>query len=158
VLEVPLPQWVAICALAGVVTGLLLNIPMVTQSEGYLPAYVAAGGITGVDPTEASDALAVAVHHVTAVVAALLYGAVVAALSLVLPTAVSLGGLPLVPHLVGAVTVTASIFAFFARIAMPRFGGSLRDDADEIVEQWALTAFIYGTTLALLVPILVIQF
>lgn len=157
-LEVPLPQWAAICAVAGVVTGLLLNIPMVTQSEGYLPAYVAAGGLSGADPTEVNDALTVAVHHVVAVVASLFYGAVVAVLSLVLPTAVSLGGLPLVPHLVGAVSVTVSIFAFFARIAVPRFGGSLRDRADEVVEQWALTAFIYGATLALLVPVLVIQF
>ncbi|WP_256369596.1 hypothetical protein [Haloarcula sp. CBA1122] len=38
---------------------------------------------------------------------------------------------------------------------MPRFGGSVRDDADEIIRQWALTAFIFGTALALFVPVLV---
>lgn len=156
-LEYPLSQWAFVCVVAGAVVGLLLNIPMVTQDEGYLPAYVAAAGLTRTDPTAVSRRLAVVVHHGTAVVAALLYGAVVAVLSPVLPTAVSLNGVPLLPHVVGAAGVTAFIYVFFARVAMPRFGGSLRDRAEETVRQWALTAFIFGTALALFVPVLVTQ-
>ncbi|MDS0222068.1 hypothetical protein NDI54_11985 [Haloarcula sp. S1AR25-5A] len=156
-LDFPLSQWAFVCAVTGAFVGLLLNIPMVTQDEGYLPAYVAAGGLTRTNPTAVSRPLAVLVHHVTAVIAALLYGVVVAVLAFVLPTAVSLNGVPLLPHVVGAAGVTAFIYYFFARIAMPRFGGSLRDRGDEIVEQWALTAFIYGTALALFVPVLVTQ-
>lgn len=157
VLELPLQQWAAVCAISGAVVGLLLNIPMVTQDEGYLPAYVAAGGLTRVDPTAASRPLAVVVHHVTGVVAALLYGAIVAVLAALLPTGVSLNGVPLVPHIVGIAAVTAFIYYFFARVAMPRFGGSLQDRSGQIVQQWALTAFIYGASLALFVPVLVTQ-
>jgi hypothetical protein len=157
VLEYPLSQWAFVCVVAGAFVGLLINIPMVTQDEGYLPAYVAAAGLTRTDPTAVSRSLAVLVHHVTAVVAALLYGAVVAVLSFVLPTAISLNGVPLIPHIAGAAGVTTFIYFFFARIAMPRFGGSLQEQADEIVQQWALTAFIFGTALALFVPVLVTQ-
>jgi len=157
VLDYPLTQWAFVCAVAGAFVGLLVNIPMVTQDEGYLPAYVAAAGLSRADPTAVSRPLAVLVHHVTAVVAALLYGGVVAVLSFTLPTAISINGVPLIPHVVGAAGVTAFIYYFFARIAMPRFGGSLRDRGDEIIQQWALTAFIFGTALALFVPVLVTQ-
>ncbi|KOX95261.1 hypothetical protein AMS69_01010 [Haloarcula rubripromontorii] len=155
VLEYPITQWAAVCVVAGAVVGLLLNIPMVTQDRGYLPAYVAGAGLTRADPAAVSRPLAVAVHHGTALIAALLYGAVVAGLSFVLPAALSLNGVPLIPHLVGVSGVSAFIYYFFARIAMPRFGGSVRNDADEIIRQWALTAFIFGTALALFIPVLV---
>jgi hypothetical protein len=157
VLDYPLSQWVFVCVVAGAFVGLLVNIPMVTQDEGYLPAYVAAAGLNRADPAAVSRPLAVFVHHVTAVVAALLYGGVVVVLSLALPTVISVNGVPLVPHVVGAAGVTAFIYFFFARIAMPRFGGSRRDRTDDIVQQWALTAFIYGTALALFIPVLVTQ-
>ncbi len=111
----------------------VVDIPMVTQDEGYLPAYVAAAGLTRTDPSAVSRPLAVVVHHGTALVAAPLYSAVVAGLSFVLPTAISLNGVPLIPHTIGAVGISAFIYYFFARIAMPRFGGSLGDDADESV-------------------------
>ena len=155
VLDYPITQWAFVCVVAGAVVGLLLNIPMVTQDEGYLPAHVAAAGLTRTDPAAVGRPLAVAVHHGTALAAALLYGTVVAGLSLVLPTALSLNGVPLIPHIVGVSCVSAFIYYFFARIAMPRFGGSVRDDADEIIRQWALTAFIFGTALALFIPVLV---
>jgi len=155
VLDYPLSQWAFVCVVAGAVVGLLLNVPMVTQDRGYLPAHVAAAGLTRVDPATVGRPLVVAVHHGTALVAALLYGAVVAGLSSVLPTAISLNGVPLLPHIAGAAGVSAFIYYFFARIAMPRFGGSFRNDTDEIVQQWALTAFIFGTALALFVPVLV---
>ncbi|EMA00986.1 hypothetical protein SAMN05443574_101414 [Haloarcula vallismortis] len=150
-----LSQWALVCVVAGAVVGLLLNIPMMTQDEGYLPAYVAGAGLTRTDPARVSRPLAVAVHHGTALVAALLYGAVVAGLSVVLPTAFSLNGVPLIPHLLGVSGVSTFVYYFFARIAMPRFGGSARNDAAEVIRQWALTAFIFGTALALFIPVLV---
>lgn len=85
---------------------------------------MAAGVLTRVDPAAASRALAVLVHHATAVAAALLYGALVAGLSAVLPTVASLNGVPLIPHVVSIAGVTA---------------------------------FIFGTTLALFIPVLVTQ-
>lgn len=156
-LAFPLEQWAIYCLLSGILAALLMNIPMYVQPEGYRPAYVAAAGLTGTDPSEASDALAVAVHHVTGTAAALLYGAVVFALGAILPTALDLNGIPAIPHLVGAVAVTVFIYYFFERVALPRAGGSWRDNAEPIVQQWALSAFIYGTTLALLLPVLVTQ-
>lgn len=154
VLNYPIMQWAFVCVVAGAVVGLLLNIPMVTQDEGYLPAHVAAAGLTHTDPAAVGRPLAAVVHHTTAIVAALLYGVVVAGLSFVLPTALSLNGVPLLPHIVGVSCVSAFIYYFFARIAMPRFGGSVRDNADEIIRQWALTAFIFGAALALFIPVL----
>ena len=155
VLDYPITQWAVVCVVAGAVVGLLLNIPMVTQDEGYLPAYIAAAGLTRTDPSAVSRPPAAAVHHGTALVAALLYGAVVAGLSFVLPTALSVNGVPLILHIVGIAGISAFIYYFFARIAMPRFGGSVRDDADEITQQWALTAFTFGAALALSIPVLV---
>lgn len=152
-LSFSLGQWALLCLLAGAIASLLLNIPMAVQPEGYLPAYIAAGELTGADPTDVSDAVAVALHHGTGIAAALLYGLVVALLSL-LPTVVSLSGVPVVPHLIGVVMVTLFIYFFFARVAFPRVRRTYRDSEDEILKQWALSAFIYGVTLGLVVPVL----
>ena len=134
-----------------------MNIPMYVQPMGYRPAYVAAGGVTGRDPGETSDAAAVVVHHVTGTAAALLYGAIVVALSAILPAVLSLNGIPTVPHLAGVLGVTLFVYYFFERVALPRAGGSLRADAEPITRQWALSAFIYGTTLGLFLPVVVTQ-
>lgn len=155
-LSLSLGQWVVVCLLSGFVATVLMNIPMVVQPEGYLPAHVAAGALTDTDPTEVSRVLAVAVHHVTGTLAPLCYGAVVFVLSLVLPTLVSLNGVPAIPHLVGTVALTLFIYAFFERVAMPRAGGRLQEDRDRIVRQWALSSFIYGVTVGLLVPVMVV--
>lgn len=156
-LAVPLGEWVVLCLLSGAVAAVLLNIPMAVQPDGYRPAYVAAGGLLGSDPSEVSDVAAVAVHHVTGTAAALVYGAVVFVLAAVVPTAIPLNGIPAIPHLLGVVAVSAFIFYFFERIALPRAGGSFREDTEEIVQQWALSSFIYGTTLGLLLPVAVTQ-
>jgi len=157
-LAYPLGQWLLYCLVSGLLAALLMNIPMYVQPVGYRPAFVAAAGATGQDPGEVETALAVAVHHVTGIAAALLYGGIVAALAAVLPTALVLNGIPTIPHLVGVVGVTLFIYYFFERIAMPRAGGSLQTEAEPIVRQWALSTFIYGTTLGLSLPVLVTQF
>lgn len=145
-------EWARSCLLWGLIASLLMNIPMYVQPQGYRPACVAAAGLTGRDPGEVRQALAVAVHHVTGTAAALLYGAIVFVLAVLLPTTLSLNGVPTVPHLAGAVGVTLFIYYFFERVAMPRAGGSLQAEAEPIIGQWALSAFVYGTTLALLSP------
>ncbi|QIO23943.1 hypothetical protein [Haloarcula sp. JP-L23] len=157
-LSLSLGQWGVICVLSGVFAAVLLNIPMYVQPEGYLPAYVAAGGLTAVDPADVSTPLAVAVHHATGTAVALLYGALVYALAAILPAGLSLAGVPAIPHLLGAVGVTLFIYYFFERVAMPRAGGSVGGQRNDIVQQWALSSFIYGTTLALAVPVFVTQF
>jgi len=154
----PLGQWATYCLVSGLLAALLMNIPMYVQPVGYRPAYVAASGVTGRDPSDVDPAAAVAIHHVTGTAATLLYGAIVFALAAALPAAVVLNGIPAVPHLAGAVGVTLFIYYFFERVAMPRAGGSRRDDAEPIVQQWALSAFIYGTTLALCLPVVVTLF
>ncbi|MFC6974264.1 hypothetical protein ACFQL1_05690 [Halomicroarcula sp. GCM10025709] len=153
-LALPLGQWVLVCLASGAMAAALMNIPMYVQPQGYQPASVAAAGLRRCDPTEVSQPLAVAVHQVTGTVATLLYGGVALALS-VLPSPLSLNGVPVIPHLVGVAVLTLFIYYFFERIAMPRAGGSLREEATPIVRQWALSAFIYGVTLALLVPVMV---
>ena len=157
-LAYPLGAWAVYCLVSGLFAALLMNIPMYVQPQGYRPAFVAAAGLTRRDPADVETALAVAVHHVTGTAAALLYGAVVVVLGAVLPSALVLNGIPTIPHLAGAAGVTLFIYYFFERIAMPRAGGSLQSDAEPIVRQWALSAFIYGATLALLLPVLVTQF
>lgn len=157
-LPVPLSEWVLLCLLSGIVATVLMNIPMAVQPDGYRPAYIAAGGVRGIDPAEVSDAAAVAIHHVTGTAAALLYGAVVFVLSALSPTAIPLNGIPAIPHLLGVVAVSAFIFYFFERIALPRAGGSFQSDSEAIVQQWALSSFIYAVTLGLLLPVVVTQF
>lgn len=154
-LALPLGEWVVVCLLAGALAALLLNIPMYVQPLGYRPAYVAAGGLTRTDPSDASDALAVAVHHLAGVAGGLLYGVTVLVLS-PLPGPL-LNGVPAVGHFLAVVGVSLFIYFFFERVALPRAGGSLRTDALDITRQWALSAFIYGVTLGLLVPVLVTQ-
>jgi hypothetical protein len=152
-----LGTWVGYCLLSGAFAALLMNIPMYVQPEGYRPAFVAAAGLTGRDPGETGVGAAVAVHHATGTAAGLVYGGIVVALAAVIPAALTVNGVPAIPHLAGAVGVTLFVYYFFERIAMPRAGGSLRTDAGPIVRQWALSAFIYGVTLALGVPVLVTQ-
>jgi len=157
-LAYPLGQWATYCLVSGLLAALLMNIPMYVQPEGYRPAFVAAAGLTGRDPSDVGPAPAAAVHHVTGTAAGLLYGGIVVVLAAVLPAALVLNGIPTIPHLAGVIGVTLFIYYFFERIAMPRAGGSLQADAEPIVRQWALSAFIYGTTLALLLPVVVTQF
>ena len=157
-LAIPLGEWVLFCLLSGAAAAILMNVPMGVQPHGYRPAYVAAGGVRGMDPSEVGDVAAVLVHHVTGTAAALLYGAVVFVLATILPTAIPLNGIPALPHLIGVSVVAAFIFYFFERIALPRAGGSFQSDSKEIVQQWALSSFIYGVTLGLLLPVVVTQF
>jgi len=154
-LALPLGEWVLVCLIAGALAALLLNIPMYVQPLGYRPAYVAAGGIARTDPSDTSGALAVAVHHLAGVAGALLYGLIVLVLS-PLPGPL-LNGVPAVGHLVATAGVSLFIYGFFERVALPRVGGSFRTDSEDIVRQWALSAFIYGVTLGLVVPVLVTQ-
>ncbi|WP_276272779.1 hypothetical protein [Haloarcula litorea] len=156
-LALPLGQWAVVVLASGVLAAVLMNIPMYVQPEGYRPAYVAAAGATRRDPGEVGPAAAAVAHHVAGVAAAVLYGGLTFALAAVLPTLLPLNGVPAVPHLVGVLAVTLFVYAFFERVALPRAGGSFREDADPIVRQWALSAFIYGVTLALVVPVLVTQ-
>ena len=149
----PPGQWALVCVCSGFVAATLLNIPMRVQPEGYLPAYVAAGGLTHRDPTEVSGRLAVLTHEVGGTLAALPYGLLVLVLS-VAPLGGSLNGVPTVPHLLGVTVLTAGIVLVFSRVALPRFGGRLRQDHGEITRQWALSSFIYGVTLALVVPVM----
>lgn len=151
-------QWAVYCLVSGSIAALLMNIPTYVQPVGYRPAYVAAAGLTGRDPSTVQPSVAVGVHHATGTGAALLYGVVVFVLGAVLPTALVLNGIPAVAHLVGVVVVILFIYYFFERIAMPRAGGSLQADAEQITRQWALSTFIYGVTLGLLLPVIVTQF
>lgn len=143
---------------AGVLAAVVMDWPMSRQPEGFTPAYIAASVLTGQQPQEVSFSMAMIVHHLAGGLAGLLYALVVVALSRVMPTLLSVGGIDLLAHVLGVVVVVSFIYGFFAHLVFPQRGGrSYEEQATAIRGQWLRSALVFGATLLVAVPLVTLS-
>jgi hypothetical protein len=146
-------------ALAGLAAAVVMDVPMSRQSEGFTPAYVAAGVLRRTTPDAVSVRDALVVHHLAGVLAGVIY-AVVAGVVAVLTGS---GGRSspdvlapaLVPHVAGVFVVVLFIYLVFAHVVLPRAGGTIYERrATAVRGQWLRSSLVFGAAMALLAPVL----
>ncbi|SFR54731.1 hypothetical protein [Halogeometricum limi] len=147
--------FVGLSALSGFVAALAMDLPMVSQEEGFTPAYVAASILRGTDPNEVSAFDAHVVHHGAGVLAGVLYAAVYWMLAAVVPPVVAAGPISLVPHALATAAVVGFVYTVFAHVVLPRGAERVYEERSTAVRgQWLRSSFVFGLTLAVVLPLL----
>jgi len=154
---VPVPWFLAIAVIVGVIAALVMDWPMSRQPEGFTPAYIAAGVLTRTPARDVRFRTAMIAHHLAGGLAGLLYALVVLGVDRVAPGSPAIG-VALGAHLIGVIAVVGFIYAFFAHLVLPRAGGRpYEEQATAVRGQWLRSALVYGATLLFLVPIVVVS-
>lgn len=149
------PLFVGLCALAGLLASLAMDLSMIQQEEGFTPAYVAASVLLRTPPEDVGFAGANVVHHAVGVLAGAMYAALYLALALFLPVGPVVGRLGAVPHLVAAAGVVLFIYSFFAYFVLPRAGRTIYEERSTAVcGQWLRSSLVFGAGLVLVAPLL----
>ena len=154
---VPVPWFLAIAIIVGVIAALVMDWPMSRQPEGFTPAYIAAGVLTRTPARDVQFRTAMIAHHLAGGLAGLLYALVALGVDRVAPGSPAIG-VALGAHLIGVIAVVGFIYAFFAHLVLPRAGGRpYEEQATAVRGQWLRSALVYGATLLFLVPIVVVS-
>lgn len=153
------PLWFLVIGIAaGVVAALVMDWPMSRQPEGFTPAYIAAGVLTRTSPPDVRFRTAMVIHHVAGGTAGLLYALVALGVDRVSPTLPPTVGVGLPAHLLGVIVVVGFIYAFFAHLVLPRAGGRpYEEQATAVRGQWLRSALVYGLTVLVVVPAVVVS-
>jgi len=155
---VPMPWFLAVAIIVGVVAALVMDWPMSRQPEGFTPAYIAAGVLTRTQTGDVRFRTAMIAHHLAGGLAGLLYALVALGVDRVSPGLSPVVGVGLHAHLIGVVAVVGFIYAFFAHLVLPRAGGRpYEEQATAVRGQWLRSALVYGLTVLLLVPAVVLS-
>jgi len=150
---VPIPWFLAIAVIVGVIAALVMDWPMSRQPEGFTPAYIAAGVLTRTPAESVRFRTAMIAHHLAGGLAGVLYALVALGVDRVSPGLSPAVGVALHAHLIGVVVVVAFIYAFFAFLVLPRAGGRpYEEQATAVRGQWLRSALVYGVTVLILVP------
>jgi len=97
-------------------------------------------------------------HHLAGGLAGLLYALVALGVDQVTPGLSPAVGIALHAHLIGVVVVVGFIYAFFAHLVLPRAGGRpYEEQATAVRGQWLRSALVYGLTVLVLVPAVVLS-
>lgn len=147
---------VAVGAVAGLLAATVMNLPMHRLPEGSAPPFVAAGALTGEGPTDVDPVLASGVHYAAGVLAGMGHTLLTLVLEGAYPFTARIvsTGLLAVPHLLAVLATYAVLVVAFAYLALPLFGGPVRERARLVRRDWVLAAAVYALALAVLVPIL----
>lgn len=150
--------FLAVGGVAGVVAAVVMDWPMSRQPEGFTPAYIAAGVLTRRRPENVRFRTAMVAHHLAGGLAGLLYALVALGVDRGLPGIGPIVGVTLAAHLVGVVAVVGFIYAFFAHLVLPRAGGRpYEEQATAVRGQWLRSALVYGLSVLVLVPSVVVS-
>ncbi|MFB6125811.1 MAG: hypothetical protein ABEJ79_00720 [Halolamina sp.] len=147
-------------AVAGLLAAAVMDVPMSRQPEGFTPAYITAAVVTRTAPSAVSFERAMVVHHVTGLLAGVLYGLVAFAAEALLTrvgVAVAVdGAAAVVAHVVGVVGVVAFVYVFFAHLVLPRAGGVVYEErATAVRGQWLRSAMVFGGAMLVAAPVVV---
>jgi hypothetical protein len=151
-------QMVVVGAVAGLVAAFVMDWPMSRQPDGFVPALVATALVTrqSLDAVQLPETMVL--HHAAGALSGVLYALVVVAVDTALPTAVSPLGLNLVGHLVAVGAVVGFIYTFFAHGVLPRAGGHpYEEQATAVRGQWLRSTLVFGSTLLVGVPLLLVS-
>ena len=154
----PEPWFLAVGIGAGVVAALVMDWPMSRQPEGFIPAYIAASVLTRSRPADVPFRTAMLTHHLAGGLAGLLYALVALGADRVAPALLPIVGVDLPAHLLGVIVVVGFIYAFFAHLVLPRAGGRpYEEQATAVRGRWLRSALVYGLTVLLVVPAVVVS-
>jgi hypothetical protein len=156
VTPLPASTWLAFAVIAGFVAALAMNGPMLWLSEGYVPAAVAASVLLRTVPSRVSRRNAVVVHHTAGLVAGGFYGGIGVLFDSVLSPIGRVAGLSMLAHLLAVIAVVLFLYAFFAWLVLPQYGGSKRDSARTVRRHWLFSTAVFGSVVAFVVPALVV--
>lgn len=139
-------------AVAGLVAAVAMNVPMSRQPDGWTPAVIATAVLTRTTPETVSVEQAAVVHHVTGVVAGLLYGILMFAMIGVAPS-LRWSGVPMIAHVFAVIAVTLFIYGFFSHVVFPRVGGTVYEErATAIRGQWLRSSLVFAVALTIVGP------
>lgn len=145
-------------ALAGLLAAVVMNWPMSRQPEGFTPAYIATGVLARTPHENVRFRDAMIVHHLAGGLAGVLYAVALTVVDRVVPAVITVGGLNLLAHVLSASIVVAFIYGFFAHFVLPRAGGqSYEEEATAVRGQWLRSALVFGVTLVVVVPLVVVS-
>ncbi|WP_435364777.1 hypothetical protein [Haloarchaeobius sp. DYHT-AS-18] len=135
----PAVDTLLVCALAGLVGALAMDLPMFLMPEGFTPAYVAASKLLRKPIDDVSQVAAQAVHHVTGV----LGGAGLGVAILVLEPRLGLWS----TVILATTVLTVFIINVFGFLVLPRAGFDA-DRREAVFQQWLFSAVVYGVVVA----------
>jgi hypothetical protein len=145
--------FIILCAVCGLFGAVVMDVPMTRQEDGFTPAYIATSVLSHSSPAEVAFGAAFALHHLTGVLAGLLYAALYLLVAVGVPDVATVGGIRLLPHLVATVLVAGFVYAFFAYLVFPRAGGWIYEErATAVSGRWLRSTAVFGSVLALVVP------
>jgi hypothetical protein len=129
-------------AISGTLGAVVMDLPMILQREGSVPAFVAAGTASGQNPSDVSLRDAALAHHVAGALAGVLYAIFAAVTRTVLGERTA--------KILAVSGVVLFIDAFFSKFVFPRFGGEAVADperASAVRAAWQRSAFVFGLAL-----------
>lgn len=158
-----IPSWlvVSVGGFAGLLASFVMNWPMSRQPDGFTPAAIATAIVFRQSVEKVSTPKQLVVHHLTGLLAGVGYGLlVVIGIESGLPSVGWVDGVNilLVVHLLAVGAIVAFIYSMFAHIVLPRAGDqSYEQQATAIRGQWLRSSLIFGATLAVVVPAIVLS-
>lgn len=160
----PPPFWTRLLVnlVAGLVATVVMNIPMKQLREGQTPPFVAASALSGDDLTDVPSVLASGIHYGAGMLGGVLFTLLVVAFEDVLPVPpvafIEGTGLALGPHFLAGALVFAFVYAFFAYLVLPRFGGAAYAEGrrERVRTDWFRSTLVYATALVIVVPLVTV--
>jgi hypothetical protein len=137
---------------AGFEASVVMDLPMGVQSEGFAPAFVAAGALRDRPPRKASGASAAIAHHGAGALGGVLFALAYWVGDRVLRTRSRIDGLAVPAYPLAVGFVLAFVYAFFAGFVLPTVGGEVRERSERVRKSWLLSTLVYAVVLATRVP------
>ncbi|NUE03416.1 hypothetical protein HUB97_13090 [Halorubraceae archaeon YAN] len=152
-------ETIGLGAISGLIAAAVMNWPMSHRADGFTPAYVAAGILTGRSADTVPFRDAVIAHHAAGLLAGILYAVVATVIGIGVPSvaSVTVAGVDILAHLLASTLVVIFIYVFFAHLVLPRAGGRIYEEQSTAVRgQWLRSSLVFGTTIVVVVPLLAV--
>jgi len=148
--------WIVVGVVTGFVGGVVMDLLLTQQEDGFAPARVAVAVLTGRTPVEVPFRDAVVAHHVASGLVGALYGVLSFVFAALIPTGWLVGGVRAVPHALAVLIVVGFIYFLFTSVVLPRVDdGVYEDRATAIHGQWLRAAALFGAVMLVGVPAIV---
>ncbi|MGZ0746505.1 MULTISPECIES: hypothetical protein [unclassified Haloparvum] len=148
--------WVVVGVAAGLVGGVVMDLLLTQQEDGFAPARVGVAVLTGRSPVEVPFRDAVVAHHVASGLVGGLYSVLSFAFAALVPTEWLVGGVRTIPHALAVLIVVGFVYFLFTAVVLPRVDDSVYEDrATAIHGQWLRAAALFGAVLLVGVPAIV---
>lgn len=151
-----LGEWLVVGVVTGLVGGVMMDLLMTQQEDGFAPAHVAVAVLTRRSPAEIPFRDAIFAHHLASGVVGGLYSVLSFAFAALIPAGWLIGGVPTIPHALAVLVVVGFIYFLFTAIVLPRVNeGVYEERATAIHGQWLRAAALFGAVMLVGIPAVV---